>query len=651
MRNFLCLVVVTLVAACGVNAEKADQQKQGKVELPDHRGQNNEPLSLTSEDQNLNFTGSLLIWNKEATPAQIQRIGLASRETRRIKSDIVNYYYDEVVPAGKSVAESTKSFEVVAAERAAAIRKGYENLDLVRSVLVPVADGWFNKRLGELRAAGSITDTDKTHAETMFGAYCEMKLWELAISPLATATYMVRPTPLALCEPYYKEKQYFSDVSLCPVEIPAGGQDFFDCLWKDGVFRSALFVEKLNTSTCRPTPVPTDYASRGEALKSWVNSGLLRNILRDNEKVSEQKTYAEDFVAQSFSGTAYSRQLLGKLVDGVAPYEDLGRCRIAMKREDLSDPSIPSSDAWKFAKLDDLKFIVESTEDQASRAVLKLLPSTGSGVQDGQNYKKLAWYIHAFGERKASPGRLPASYSDSKFNLATGVNLTADPAHESTIKTDPAFSEFSDLDDRLTSADIRARYKSASMKLEDAKKNFVTVEKTYKTEKLALLFPNQQESIKAVLDPGVASAFTAFGVNISRRDGLMFVGFKMEESTAALAGCLAVVESAVCPEGSYNANLSFDAVSGRLIITTTLNEPAAFGLKQREVSKLSTYFSRINETELAGRKLELQFDLNRLNGNLEFFTGQAFFRDEKGTTLFQGSTSGDNLSQRLSGNR
>jgi hypothetical protein len=647
MRKFLYLVVFTLVAACGGTAEKADQQKQGKVELPDHRGQNNEPLSLTSEDQNLNFTGSLLIWNKDATPAQIQRIGIASRETRRIKSDIVNYYYDEVVPAAKSVAESTKSFEVVAGERAAAIRKGYENLDLVRSVLVPVADGWFNKRLGELRAAGSITDADKAHAETMFGAYCEMKLWELAISPLATATYMVRPTPLALCEPYYKEKQYFSDLSLCPVEIPAGGQDFFDCLWKGGILRSALFVEKIDLKTCRPNPLPTDYSSRGEALKSWLSSGLLRRILSDNNRVHDgSKTYSEEFVANSLSGTPYSRQL----VHETSPYKvDLEGCRIAMKREDLADPS--SAEAWKSATLNDLKFIVESTEDQISRRALKLLPSSGSAVQDGQNYKKLAWYIHAFGERKASPGRFPASYSDSKFNLATGVNLTADPAHETTIKTDPAFSEFSDLDDKLTSADVRARFKSASMKLEDAKKNFATVEKTYKTEKLALLFPNQQESIKAVLDPGVASAFTAFGLNISRRDGLMLVGFKMEESTAALAGCLAVVESAVCPEGSYNAELSFDAVSGRLIVTSTLNEPAAFGLKQREVSKLSTYFSRINETELAGRKLEFQFDLNRLNGNLEFFTGQAFFRDEKGTTLFQGSTSGDNLSQRLSGNR
>jgi hypothetical protein len=279
--------------------------------------------------------------------------------------------------------------------------------------------------------------------------------------------------------------------------------------------------------------------------------------------------------------------------------------------------------------------------------VLKLLPSSGSAVQDGENYRKLAWYIHAFGERKASPGRHPASYSDVKFNLASGVNLSADPVHERTINSDPAFSEFSDLDDKLISAETRDRYKNASLKLEDANKNFAMVESTYKTEKLALLFPNQQESIKAVLDPGVASAFTAFGFNISRRNGLMFVGFRMEESSAALTGCLAVVSSAVCPEDNHNADLSFDAVSGRLIMTSTLDAPAELGLKQREVSKLSTYFSRINEAEIAGRTLEMQFDLNRLNGNLEFFTGQAFLKDEKGTTLYQGSTSGDNLSQRL----
>lgn len=649
MRKFLFLVTVSFVAACGGSAEKADQQKQGKVELPDHRSQNNEPLSLTAEDQSLNFTGSMLVWNKDATPAQMQRIGIASRETRRIKSEIVSYYYDEVTPAGKIVAEATKSFEVVAGERTAAIRKGYENLDLVRSVLVPVADGWFKKRLGELRAAGSITEADIAHADMMFGAYCEMKLWELAISPLATATYMVRPTPLALCEPYYKEKQYFSDTQLCPTDVPFGGKDFFDCLWKDGVLRSALFVEKLGTMTCRATPTPTDYQSRSAALSDWVTSGLLRKILSDQDKIQgQQVTYSEEFVANSISGTAYSGVLADKVIDGGQPYADIKRCRIAMKRQDLLDDTVSAIDIWKFAILSDLKFIVESTEDQVSRRKFKLLPSSGSSVQDGQNYRKLARYIHAFGERKSAPGRLAASYSDSKFNLAVGIDFAVDPANETTIKTDPAFSEFSDLDDKLTSAEIRSRYKSASLKLGDAKKNFAVVEKTYKTEKLALLFPNQQESIRAVLDPGVASAFTAFGLSVSRRDGLMFVGFKMEESSDALTGCLAVVESAACPAGSYNADLSFDAVSGRLIMTTILTTPAAFGLKQREVSTSSPYFSRISEADIPGRTLELQFDLNRLNGNLEFFTGQAFFKDEKGMTLYQGSTSGDNLSQRLS---
>ena len=650
MRNYFCLALVAIVLGCGGSAERADQQKHGKVDLPDYRSQDNEPLALTSDTGDLNFTGSLIIWDKTVTPDQMRRTGLASREARRIKSGIVKYFNEEILPARSAVAETKNKFDFVALERAAAVRKGYENLDLVRSVLVPVADGWFAKRLNELRAAGSVTDGDKDHAEKMFGAYCEMKLWELALSPLSTAKFMVRPTPLALCEPYYKEQLYFSDAALCPVNIPAGGQDFFDCLWKDGVLRSALFVEKLNTISCRPVPAPTDYPSRGEALKAWVGNGLLRKILADTDKVTEQKTFAEEFVAQSFSGMTYSRQLLAKLVDGASPYEDLGRCRIAMKREDLLDGSVSADEAWKFAKLDDLKFIVESTEDQASRALLKLLPSSGSAVQDGQNYKKLAWYIHAFGERKGSPGRTPASYSDIKFNLASGVILSADPSHERTVESDPAFAEFLNLDEKLTSADIKARYKAAQLKVDESKTRLAELEETYKVEKLGQLFPNQQESINSVLDLGAVSLFTAFGLNISRKNGLMVVGLKLEGSTTSFSGCIDMDGPAICPENKFNSDITFDSQSGRLVIKAAIDAPVDQGLMERSVSETSTYFSRINQDTLSGQTLEILFDLNRLNGNLEFFTGNAYFKDKKGTTLYEGSHSGDNLSQRLTEN-
>lgn len=650
MYKFFLMVIAATLAACGGSVDKADRQIEGQLQLPEFRGQNNQPLTLTGDTGNLFFTGSLIVWGSQVGPAQIQRIADASRDARVIKSEIASYHHSEILPARAAVSAVEKSLETLRAERAAAIQRGYQNSDLVRTVLLPVAEGWFPKRVNELKSAGAISDADQQHIERMFGAYCEFKMWELALSPLASAKYLDRPTPLAMCEPYYEIKGYFTDAALC-AESEAGGQDYFACLWKDGVLRSELFVSKLATTPCRPTPNATDYPSRAAAIKAWAESGVLKKILADTDQVGAQKSYAEEFVAQSLSGTAYARTLFSKDEGGVQPYADLGRCRIAFKREDLADSSISAEDLWKFAKFEDLKFIIETTEDQSSRAAFQLLPPTRNADQDKQNYKKLAWYVLAFAERKASAGRAAVSYSDAKFNRVVGVTLSADPEHEARIRTDQAFSEFFSLDDKFVPADLQKQHATLIRQQADVRAVLADKEEVYKTDLQGRLFANQQESIKSVMDPGATVLFNALGLNLIKSGGSKRVELQFADARAPIIGCLPMVvpaEQCAVDVPDSNAAVTYDAESGRLTLSAVLTDPAAVGLMKRASTEAVAYFSHIDEQALAGRTLRMEFDLNNLSEQLEFFTGTTYVIDGDGRTRMVGSQSGDNLSQRLS---
>jgi hypothetical protein len=645
MRAFITYLAFVALTACGGSVDKADQQLEGQLDLPDYRSQDNEPLALTGESGNLYFTGSLIVWDSAVTPAQIKRIGDASRGARTIKSEIATYNNTEIAPLRAEVASVDKSLEGVRHGRAMAIQRGYQNSDLVRTVLLPVAEGWFPKRVNELKTAGAIGEGDLPHINRMFNAYCEFKMWELALSPLASAKFLDRPTPLAMCEAYYKQKGYFTNAALCS-ESESGGQDYFSCLWNDGVLRSELFVSKLESTPCRPTPNAADYPSRGAAIKDWVAKGIIQKILADTTPLNDQKSFSEEFVTQSLAGTAYARQLYA-----VPDYAELGRCRIAFKREDLTDGSVAADDLWKFAKFDDLKFIIETTEDQASRAAFQLLPPTRSSDQDRENYKKLAWYVLAFAERKASTGRAAASYSDAKFNRVVGVTLTADPEHESRIRTDRAFDEFFNLDDRFVPADLQESFAALTAKRVELRATLADKEEYFKTELQGRLFANQQESIKSVMDPGATVLFNAFALNLIQTGSSMRVELKFADATSPLIGCLEQGAADQCESDvpGRNAGVTFDAESGRLTVTRMLSEPAAVGFMQREATEAVTYFSKIDEQALAGRTLQMEFDLNRLSSSLEFFTGTTYVKDSEGRTRFLGSQSGDNLSQRLSG--
>lgn len=641
------LLVSLTVCACS-QAERADKQVQRQVTLPQFDDQKNKPLSLAGDSGSFNFIGSLILWDIGVTPEQIQKISETSRDSRMIKSAMVSAK-EGIHEARRSLTNAENALGKLNREIEEAMARGDQSSGQVRSVLLPVVGDWFENRVTELKTSQSISASDQAHAENMFAAYCEVKLWELALSPLATASFADRPTPVAMCESYYTGRQYFQNADLCAAPGAGTRRNYFECLWNEGVLLSPLFVEKLNSTPCRPRANPADFASRGEAIKAWVKSGLMQRVLADNEVITGRGTYAEEFVSQSWSGSPYIPQLFSKEVAGVAVYSDLGRCRIAFKRADLAaDQVIETDDLWKFGKFESLKFIVET--QSVSGMEFQLLPSTGDLNRDKRNYDKLAHYINAFSVRNAKNNQYLVSYSDAKFNQPSGLLLKADFEQSKAIEADPAFAAFAKARRHYVSEDVWTLQGMISADIQAAKEEVANLDETYQANIYQRFVTNQSDSISAVSDPGANVLFNSFALNLSRKAGVLQVEVKFSESVMAAKGCFDFANTGGCSKtvSDHNAGVHFDSEAGRLTVTMKLVHPGDLGFMRRTKSDLFPYFSQIDEQLLFDQDLIMEFDLNRLNDNLDFFTGTTYIRDRSGQELFRGSQSGDNVSQALS---
>lgn len=641
MTRTLYILTFLILAGCS-QAERADIQKQGQVVLPEYGSQDNRPLSLTQVSGNFNFIGSLILWGSDVTPDQILRMAENSRDARIIKSEMVNAkegIYEarhEVVAAEKALIKLNRDIED-------AMARGDRDLGRVRSVLLPVVADWFEKRITELNHSGSINVSDRAHAEKMFSAYCEVKLWELALSPLATASFSGRPSPVAMCESYYTTRQYFQNSDLCADRSDGAPKNYFACLWQEGVFRSPLFLDKLDTTPCRPRANPDDFPSRGAAIKAWFLSGLLEKILADHQVIDGRGTYADEFVSQSWSGSPYIPELYSKEL-----YSELKRCRIAFKRADLSSEQvIESDDLWKYGTFESLRFIVET--QSVAGTTFQLLPSTGDQDLDKRNYSKLAHYINAFSVRNARNGQYLVSYSDAKFNQPEGLEIKALLDQTKAIEADPAFAEFVEARKRFVPQPTWELQSQMAGDIDLVKDRPADLEDAYQKDVYLRFVTNQSDSISAASTPGLAQLFNAFALNLNEKDGAMQVEVKFTDSMRSLTGCLDYAGTGGCPAvADQNAKVAFASGSGRLTVTSKLEQPGQVGFMNRVSSDLFPYFSQIDESVLSGSELVMEFDINRLNDNLDFFTGTTYIRDGSGKELYQGSQSGDNVSQRLS---
>ena len=234
----LCLVLATLMGwGCGRHPARAKEQVQGQVaEYPSYPvRQDQKAFTLTEGAENTVTyrTGTLLLLNPAFDPADLANLMQISKEIRLARADAVHY-------ATAGALKASQDQKDIAATEGQIKQKRLEiSQKVARDTRLANAAVWFDAEMKNVvkdpLAYTNIMDT--------FAGYCEAKIWQLAAQPyFAGKRYLKRPTPLALCEKYYKDKGFFAaDAASCADAPDSQGKYFVACLWAEGVMKTALF--------------------------------------------------------------------------------------------------------------------------------------------------------------------------------------------------------------------------------------------------------------------------------------------------------------------------------------------------------------------------------------------------------------------------
>lgn len=221
------LCIGGLLGACskGRGGLAPDEQTRGMLNIP-----GGEPVSLSLADdsgKDRHFNGWFIVWDPAATSQVMARVLKATVDFHRAYATHLRWYADTIRP----LRAQTDRLE---AHRDEIVGEMNRNL---RPNRLTLARAWFGEQQKESRLA--LSEADQVQSSKVFGTFCEAKLWEFATNrELISRRYTSRPTPAALCESYYSETGLLdSNAASCAVD--AQPKDFFACLWKEGVLKTA----------------------------------------------------------------------------------------------------------------------------------------------------------------------------------------------------------------------------------------------------------------------------------------------------------------------------------------------------------------------------------------------------------------------------
>lgn len=643
------------------------------------------PLALSGHDSVVEYEGSLLFWNAlEVTPPQIAAISNASTQSRLKKADFLDYATGAM--PGLEAAKAQRDAE----EKAISKRNSdvADNADPVatREARKEFAKAWIGARLDLAESAGMLDEATRGEVETQFHRYCEYKLWELATSQLVFQKFKQRPTPLSLCETYYAQRGYFQVSEAAPECEPAqAAGDWFDCVWKQGVLKSAM-LEQLSAHMPEGSSCAASGAARVKAIEGWLapeqdGTSLLRKMVEDtntfqNKRLAEMlvvegyptlKALLTASAGRNFRTTFPYATRFASCPEAFAVKGQLGSNPVAAAiKLNAKDPAASASPVT----IAELKKIGEnSVPGQSEESLFASLP--GREAQALEVFNLLTRPLAAFAERLASDleGAIPASYDDQLMNLieagliplpsthsgylAIGVKLGVGEARENYQR--PAFATLFETRDRI----LQRHYPELWSAEVAAKEALKAANAAYEAGKGALepkLQAIEDENLNgasAASAPGATTSFQTLVLKLATTSGKLSASLKIAADGQEFKGCSDFEQLVECPAKDEQAaafrSIMFDGETGKLTLEVLLDDPTAQGFAVSPRGELGNKFNELEPVSLQGKILRLETYANRLGHVYRFVSGKAFLLDADGREIHEGSFSADNYGSEKAG--
>ena len=613
-------VLLFVIVACGRWA-KADKQVVETIEIPRYPDYQTSVFGLQAATEVTGYGGTLVLLDESLDPKDLADLLQASIDSRVAWATIRQFVqltnYDELYVEGGEV---DQTIEVLENDLAAYRRQAKQGGSLSEQELDKAKNSFLDGEL-ELLFGENHDKPSRIEAETVLKKYCDAKLWQLATnSYFAERLYSERPSPFPFCEGFYAESGYFT-TDICSSE--SNEQNFFSCLWHDGVFKTQRFLQYE--------------ATRREEIISLFNeenTAALRAILGidDNVMTFKNERFRKNSIGLSNENRGFFADLImqqsrekNRLCQAIIPdYKNL--CTIFAASEDLSDVS-------DYLTPIELITTVEGS-DVSSSENFKLPERKGSAFST----KDLLRYLgERNNQRNSEADRLyhkvvvgppleRPSYSNTGFGLLT-------VAIEEAL-TGVVYPGFSDQDLAVIAEKL-------------ALINKLKAQRSVKSDEYAgfneAIPTTSAKAFEVGNRPGLAHAFLEIRFKVSQRDNVLRAYFWLNGfEDSAVLGCYHHVEKVFLgencePDSMYgyeaeNVRLAeefrLDEETGRIDFLFKLEDAPSLGFKRKaRATDDALAFESFNDFDASfyeGKNLRLELFPNRIYDALEVLTGKAF---------------------------
>ena len=493
---------------------------------------------------------------------------------------------------------------------------------------------------------GRLTAAEADRARSIFGMYCEAKIWETVsyrISAIRAAVqWGDRPSPAWLCENVYRTKGLLIDSTAARCSTVEGGSTYEQCLWKNGVFKTSFFADRFNT----PFILKPDLLKVSKFYE-WV----------------EDRTFEHHF----FESDSPVRVRAGFMENKKIRPGSLLNVGSVVNRE-FSDVFVPVNGEYmdqKIATIDQMSpwYLINEIEELSlglgKIGEFSLAPS--SLLIDGaeQDTRKAELLNELRVGLSAMHRRTSESASLGDVLLNKSLQPLSEPSNLAALRSEPVLSDIVgaiDLDSQKAIEQLEHDEKNQTAAIEAARKAAIPLEEQWIGALNIGAMAATADGVSEAFIPNSSLTLTKVSGQIGEPSSAAYIDvrFVINKGASVLSACWALADfnrQIECPDivkaelgtSRIPALLSLDVANSKIVLSTVIADPELLGLGVKpasggdQVSRASGF----NNVDLSGLKdgtVSIELFGNEVDG-MPFFTGKLFVKDSQGHVLQEGATS------------
>jgi hypothetical protein len=610
--------VLTLLPAlnssCGKWA-KASPETVETMQRPTYPNVSGDFFSMKSSKSYISYKGTMVIFDKTATPQDTAELITASvnsrlswAESKKFQDDVD---YREVYGNDNATAKNQLKL----------MKDGLQKFDLDALSKTPIkpearlanAETLVEREIDLLK----LSNEQRAEFEASWAQYCEAKIIEFAAHPLlAQNTFKTKPSPSPLCEKYY-----VANGMMTGPDCNSEKGEYLRCIWLDGVAKTRWFTSAQEGVDSELSRTKSDKRAKLVDLFSEANYEATKGVL--------------GLVKASFVDSAIGNTYLNNK-------EKIINIAVRQTKDTVCAKAIINPGSQGYCSLFSL-----SPEKLSPKQVIDAMEGVTAATQAVSNLaapEGRLYSIHQLLQYISKRPGVENSEGDRLFLELNGISLNS-PTY---AKFGETFANLvpeirsglgAELYGTFSPEDLQARLARVSaIQKQETQMEFMNTEYLRYLEAAAA---DSERGAKSANRPGFAKGFVQYEMIYQQVNNILSAELTFDDQDQyAFRACLDLntKKHVDCPQGfQLRSELTYlpailnwaeDGGMIQLSLPLTQVEAIGFGPKARKsADEKASFFMDLPPSETEGRTLRFELYRNRLLGALDIMTGKAYIED------------------------